>query len=617
MTEQEPIQHPAEGSAESMETSVENTTITESPTPEVPAEAAPETAAMETAPENTEVAPEPEAPVMEAESPAAEDSANALPEVVEESAMGAPEAEAATETAAPMEIVAEPQMTMPETETTVAEVAAEPEATVMETVAEAPMESVAPAATESAAAEAIAAPSEEDKQSAEEKAAAKAAEAERRRQYKEMLDGLFAELEQIHAAGETVEVTVKERIKGGLRVQYKDLRLFLPASHFSLKRTPTEQEMQNATGTTIPVHINEIQQDEQGRKTVVVSRRKVLTSSFFSTINEGDVVEGKVVSMAPFGVFVDLNGIEGLIHISRLSSARVEDPSQVVKKGEIIKAKVIAVDKNTERISLSRREFEESPWVRAEQDFPVGNLVKGVVKRVTDFGAYVALKPGIEGLLRNSELSWGRRVQHPSEVVTPGQELELMVLSVSAESKRIALGLKQTKANPWETIVENLPVGTITNATVRQSSANGLVVRLNEDFDGFIPRSKIRNIGGKVRNYNPDETLEVTVVDINPETFSLILAPKYDEAELAMEAASHEERPRRDDRAPRQDNRAPRQDDRGPRRDDRGPRRDDRGPRRNDREKPTDNTPQQDVSPSFTFFDLLSEEEKQGLQGGN
>ena len=595
MTEQEPIQHPAEGSAESMEASVENTTITEFSTPEVhaAADAAPETATTEAVPETAmDIAAEPEAAVMEAESPVA-----------------------AEVTDAPTD-AAEPETAAPEAES--AAVAAEPEAAVMEAVAESPAGAVAETSAKPVVAETAAEPSEEEQQSAAEKAAAKAAEAERRRQYKEMLDGLFAELEQIHAAGETVEVTVKERIKGGLRVQYKDLRLFLPASHFSLKRTPTEQEMQTAIGTTMPVHINEIQQDEQGRKTVVVSRRKVLTSSFFDTISEGDIVEGKVVSMAPFGVFVDLNGIEGLIHISRLSSARVEDPSQVVKKGELIKAKVIAVDKNAERISLSRREFEESPWVRAEQDFPVGNMVKGVVKRITDFGAYVALKPGIEGLLRNSELSWGRRVHHPSEVVTPGQEIELMVLSVSAESKRIALGLKQTKSNPWETIVEKLPVGTIANATVRQSSANGLVVRLNEDFDGFIPRSKIRNIGGKVRNYNPDETLEVTVIDINPETFSLILAPKYDEAELAMETASYEERPRREDRAPRQDDRAPRQDDRSaPRRDDRGPRREDKGPRRNDREKPMDNMPQQDVSPSFTFFDLLSEEEKQGLQGGN
>ncbi len=430
---------------------------------------------------------------------------------------------------------------------------------------------------------------EADKRAAEKaaaKAAEKAAEAERRRQHKEMLDGLFAELEKVHSEGGTVEVTILERIKGGMRAQYKDLRLFLPASHFSLKRTPTEAEMQSAIGQTVLVHINEIQQDEQGRKTIVASRRKLMTDEFFSSIKDGDIVEGRVVSTAPFGVFVDLNGIEGLIHISRLSNVRVDDPSQIVKKGDLVKAKVLSVDKDNQRISLSRRELEESPWLRVEQDFPPGTRVKGIVRRLADFGAYIGLRPGIEGLLRNAELSWGRRISHPSEILNVGQEIEVLVISSSAETKRIALGLKQTSPNPWDTINDVLPVGTSTQATVRQSSANGLIVSVNDQFDGFIPRSKVKNVGGKAKNYTAGETLEITVVDINPDNFSLILAPVYTEAELSVEES--------DNRPSRRNN--------------------NERSRRNDREK-SDAAFHADNDNSVTFFDLLSDAEQRGLKG--
>ncbi|GAB1429546.1 hypothetical protein MASR2M18_03780 [Ignavibacteria bacterium] len=555
MTEQESIQNPDEGSVVSTDISAEIIITTESPEATSSGEIVATVTAEATAEPAAEAAAEPAAEATA--EPAAEATAEPAAEATAE-----PAAEATAEPAA--EATAEPA----------AEAAAEPKAEAK----------TKPALTPEEQAEA-------DRRAAEKaaaKAAEKAAEAERRRQHKEMLDGLFAELEKIHSEGGTIEVTILERIKGGLRAQYKDLRLFLPASHFSLKRAPTEAEMQSAIGQIVTAHINEIQQDEQGRKTVVVSRRKLLTSDFFGSIKEGDIVEGKIVSIASFGVFVDLNGVEGLIHISRLSNARIDDPSQIVKKGDLVKAKVLSMDKNSERISLSRRELEESPWIRVEQDFPAGTRTKGVVRRLADFGAYIGLRPGIEGLLRNSEISWGRRVQHPSEMLSVGQEIEALVISSSAENKRIALGLKQTKPNPWDNAAETLPVGSTMQAIVRQTSANGLIVSVNDDFDGFIPRSKIRNIGGKAKNYAAGETLEVMVVDVNPENFSLILAPKYDEAELAAEAAARENRPQR------RDNRS----------------------HRNERER-TDSAFQSDGNASVTFLDLLSDDEQKGLRGGN
>lgn len=437
---------------------------------------------------------------------------------------------------------------------------------------------------------------EAERKRAEERAEVERKRAEERAALQKALDDVFEELTPIKEAGGTIEVEIAERIKGGLRAMYKNVRLFLPASHYSVKRSASEQDLNEAVGKTITVHVQELQQDDQGRKTIVVSHKKIAREEFFNSLQEGAVVDGRVASVTAFGVFVDLNGIEGLIHISRLSHSHIADANTLFKRGDAIQAKVLAVDRAKEKITLSRRELEKSPWETVDTDYPEGSRHQAVVRRFAEFGAYVMLKSGVEGLLRNFDLSWGRRIHHASEILTEGQTIDVQVLSVSGEKRRIGLGYKQTQPNPWDTITETLPVGTVVQATVRQNVQQGIVVRVSDEFDGFVPRSRVRNAD----SIKPGDVIEVAVIDAVPATASLILAPQY-----ADDGGGYDEQPRRDNREYRREDR-PRREGGNDRRDDR-PRRDDN--RRDSRPA----GPQEEQSQDFAFFDLLSDEQKQNL----
>lgn len=503
----------------------------------------------------------------------------------------------------------------------VAEVAEE--APVAEAAAEAPAPEAAPAIEVPTAPEAPAAPAmltpeqlaaaeahaeaerkrNEERAEAERKRAEERAEVERKRAeeraaLQKALDDVFEELTPIKEAGGTIEVEIAERIKGGLRAMYKNVRLFLPASHYSVKRSASEQDLNEAVGKTITVHVQELQQDDQGRKTIVVSHKKIAREEFFNSLQEGAVVDGRVASVTAFGVFVDLNGIEGLIHISRLSHSHIADANTLFKRGDAIQAKVLAVDRAKEKITLSRRELEKSPWETVDTDYPEGSRHQAVVRRFAEFGAYVMLKSGVEGLLRNFDLSWGRRIHHASEILTEGQTIDVQVLSVSGEKRRIGLGYKQTQPNPWDTITETLPVGTVVQATVRQNVQQGIVVRVSDEFDGFVPRSRVRNAD----SIKPGDVIEVAVIDAVPATASLILAPQYGD-----DGGGYDEQPRRDNREYRREDRPRREGGGG------NDRRDDR-PRRDDNRR--DSRPagqQEEQSQDFAFFDLLSDEQKQNL----
>jgi small subunit ribosomal protein S1 len=360
-------------------------------------------------------------------------------------------------------------------------------------------------------------------------------------QRQKYFEELYSEMEGYHQAKSVVEVTVKARIRGGLRVHYKDLQMFLPASHFTLKRTPTEEELHEAVGKAINVQIHEIQEYDEGRKAVIVSRKNLLMNEFWGSINEGDIVEGKVSSVANFGVFVDLGGVEGLVHISRLSQVHVKDPNDLYKKGDDIKVVVVELDKEKNRIALSRKELEESPWKNVEQDFAPGTRCKGIVRRLTEFGAYVELKPGVDGLLRNAELSWTKRIKKPSEILSPDQEIEIEVLAVSEDKHTVSLSYKKTQPNPWPEIPAKYPVGTEIEGLVAQVMPQGAIVSISDEIDGFMPRSKMRGmLRGKKIPFQPGDKVEVIIADLNPDEESLILTPKVDEDSV------QEERPRRE-----------------------------------------------------------------------
>jgi small subunit ribosomal protein S1 len=461
------------------------------------------------------------------------------------------------------------------------------------------------------------APAAETTEQGETKSKRKAAQEARANAFNEV----FAELQQAKENNSPVEVEIRARIKGGLRAFYKGMPLFLPASHFSLKRAPREEELTEAVGTKQMVHVHEVQQDEQGRKTAIVTRRSLASGDFWERINTGDIVEGKVSSVAPFGVFVDLGGVEGLIHVSRLSHRRIENPADEVKKGDTIRAVIVEVNKDKRRIGLSRKELEESPWTNAANDFPAGTTVKGTVKRLTNFGAYVEVRPGVEGLLRTSELSWAQRVSQPGDILKEGEEIEAHVLSVSEEQRTLALSLKKLQENPWAGIAERFTPGSEVTGTVKHIAPQGAIISIAEDVDGFMPRSKMFMQGNKAP-FNTGDQIQVIIADVVPQDESLILsaiAPEGAQQQQDFSAEGRERGERRQGGGERRQQSGERRQD-GERRQGGGERRD-RKPKDGPREQrdPVRITlpAQNSESTSFSFLDLLSEEERDALMNNS
>ena len=442
---------------------------------------------------------------------------------------------------------------------------AEQAAAVQETASDSttPVVIAIPTPEEAAAAEAarIAAKEERERKRAEEQARRQKEQEERaaaRQKEQEERAAIFAEIEQIKANNTTLVVKVLEKVKGGLRVDYKGLRLFLPTSHTTLKRISDDADLAGLIGTDVTVHVIDAKLDEQGRTAVVVSRKKIIEEEFYALVKPGDTVTGTVSAVSAFGVFLEFNGMEGLIHVSRLSQQRIADPATAYKRGDTLEAKVISVDKEKNRISLSRREFEPSPWEGVAEKFPVGLRVNGKVKRLTDFGAYIEIAPGIEGLLRNADITWARRIAHPSEVLTAGQEIMLQILSTDEAKKRLTLGYKQTLPNPWTTIASTYPVGTELQVSLSQNTPKGLVVRVSDDLEGFMPRGRMGGFASKLSSLVPGDTIEAVVIDVDGADETFILAPKdtsYPEGEAppaAREPRNSQRRDDRNDRAPRE-----------------------------------------------------------------
>lgn len=403
-------------------------------------------------------------------------------------------------------------------------------------------------------------------------------------------DEILARLQAAKDNSEAIEVHVSERVRGGLRVVFDNVKLFLPASQFFIKKTPTDDELQAVVGQNIHVNVFEIQKDDTGKISIIASRKSILKNQFLQTVKVGDTVEGTVSSVMPFGVFVDIGGFDGLIHISRISHNRVEDPNTLFKKGDTVKAKIIEIDPAKDKIALSMRELEPSPWSSIEADYPVGSSHKGIVRRITDFGAYVELKPGIDGLLRVSEMSWTKRVNHPSEHVQVNQEVDVVITNASAEKRQVGLSTRRLLENPWNSIAEKFPVGAETTGLVSQVIAQGAVITIGGEIDGFMPRSKMRDVmkGAKRIPYNQGDMVSVIIADLNPAEHTLILAPKSNPEDAMF--GSPRDRGERSERGERRD--------RGERRE-----RGERVPK--EAEAPPDS--------NFSIMDLLSDSEKNSL----
>jgi small subunit ribosomal protein S1 len=287
--------------------------------------------------------------------------------------------------------------------------------------------------------------------------------------------------------GKIVKGKVFRKVKGGMMVDMGGTEAFLPASQIGFKHLKSFDEFLGRIMDFKVVKIN------HERKNIVLSRRQFLEDSrdkdkvkILAELKVGDVREGVVKNITDFGAFLDLNGIDGLLHITDMSWGRIGHPSEILKVGDVKEVLILDFDKEKERVSLGLKQRQPNPWDEVEGKFPVGTKVKGKVVNIVTYGVFVELEKGIEGLIHISELSWTRRINHPSEVFAQGDMVEAMVLSVDKEGKKISLGVKQTEFNPWTVVEQKYPVGTRITGLVRNITSYGAFVELEEGIDGLV-----------------------------------------------------------------------------------------------------------------------------------
>jgi small subunit ribosomal protein S1 len=353
-------------------------------------------------------------------------------------------------------------------------------------------------------------------------------------------------IQELYEKGKPVSVTVKEKVKGGVVAELDGVQAFIPASQLDLRRIPN---LDAYVGQQILAKIIELNR-KKGR--VLLSRRAVLEEeqkkakeAFFQSLAPGQVVEGTVVDVTDFGAFVNLGPVDGLVHRSEITWGRFNHPREVLHKGQKVRAQVVSVDPEKERVNLSIKALIPDPWSTVAEKYPVGTRVRGKVVGLTPFGAFVEVEPGLEGLIHISELSWTKRPKHPSEVVKEGDEVEAVVLRLDPAERRLSLGLKQTQPDPWQQLVEKYPPGTVVKGKVTGVTDFGVFVELEPGMEGLVHVSELDH--ARVENpaalFKKGDEMEVVVLNIDPveQRISLsrkrLLPPPPPKAE--------EERPRR------------------------------------------------------------------------
>ncbi len=292
---------------------------------------------------------------------------------------------------------------------------------------------------------------------------------------------------QSHGEGDIIKGQATRKIKGGLLLDVGGVSVFLPASQIDIRRVP---DVGIYIGRDLECKIIKIDRE---RMNIVVSRRKLLEErrnmlreQLLSTLQEGQIVKGTVKNIADFGAFLDIGGVDGLLHITDMSWGRVNHPSEVVQLEQELTVKVLRYDKERNRIALGLKQLEVSPWAEVEKKYPIGSKVKGEVVNIMPYGAFVKLEDGIEGLVHISEMSWTRRISHPSDLVQIGDGVDVVVLDINQEKQEISLGMKQTETNPWTEVEDRYPVGTIIEGVVRNLTSYGAFVEIEEGIDGLL-----------------------------------------------------------------------------------------------------------------------------------
>ena len=309
------------------------------------------------------------------------------------------------------------------------------------------------------------------------------------------------------------------KVKGGFTVDLSGATAFLPGSQVDIRPV---RDLGPLMGTPQPFQILKI---DRRRGNIVVSRRAVLEESraearseLVSNLQEGQVLQGVVKNITDYGAFVDLGGVDGLLHVTDIAWQRISHPSEALQIGETVEVQVIRFNAETQRISLGMKQLMSDPWENVEGKFPIGAKMEGRVTNITDYGAFVELEAGVEGLVHVSEMSWTKKNVHPGKIVSTSQQVEVMVLDVDLSKRRISLGLKQCTANPWEDLTQTYPIGTEINGEVRNITEFGLFVGLTEDIDGLVHLSDIswETTGeAALEGFNKGDMIKAKVLDID------------------------------------------------------------------------------------------------------
>jgi small subunit ribosomal protein S1 len=332
-----------------------------------------------------------------------------------------------------------------------------------------------------------------------------------------------------YKAKETISAKVVDRIKGGLVVDV-GVRAFLPGSQYDLRPTAN---LDGLIGTNVDVRITKL---NRRRGNVVVSRRALLEeqlhakrAELMEQLHEGQVVHGTVKNVTDYGAFVDIGGLDGLLHLTDLSWGRVRHPSDVVKPEQELDVMVLKFDKEKQRVSLGLKQMTKDPWIDAAERYPAGGKYKGKVVGVVDYGAFVELEPGIEGLVHVTEMSWAKKPTHPSKIVKAGEEVDVVVLDIKPSDRRVSLGIKQAQPDPWLLVAEKYPVGTVVTGKVRNIAEFGAFIEIEDGFDGLVHVSDV-SWTGRVKNphevFKKGEPITAKVLRIDPENRRVSLGMK-------------------------------------------------------------------------------------------
>jgi len=355
-------------------------------------------------------------------------------------------------------------------------------------------------------------------------------------------EAAWDKLETQFNAGERVEGTIFGRVKGGFTVDLGGAVAFLPGSQVDIRPV---RDVTPLMGMPQPFQLLKM---DRKRGNIVVSRRSILEETraeartgLIQSLAEGQVIDGVVKNITDYGAFVDLGGIDGLLHVTDMSYKRVGHPNEVINIGDTVKVQIIRINRDTQRISLGMKQLESDPWEGADAKYPVGAKLKGRVTNITEYGAFIELEPGIEGLVHVSEMSWVKKNVHPGKIVSTSQEVEVIVLEVDGEKRRISLGLKQAQRNPWEVFAEENPVGAIVEGEVKNATEFGLFIGLPGEVDGMVHMSDIAwGVSGEAALglHHKGEMVKAQVLEVDVERERISLGIKQVSAEGA--AASEE-----------------------------------------------------------------------------